>query len=119
MIGSCLLSKPSGRVEALGEGVEVYSGHFQSLRLGWKPFLNVDASQRAFMMSGKVHHILADVLQMRRSGPDLRPNFFDRLGDRDFRFRIKRVWQKNCQSESKNVRNVFLHGIRYSNSVLF
>ena len=84
MIGSCLLSKPSGRAEELGGGVEVYFGHFQSLRLGWKPFLNVDATQRAFMMSGKVHHILAQVLQM-RPGPDMPPNFFDRVGDHEYR----------------------------------
>ena len=85
MIGSCLLTKPSGRAEDLGGGVEVYFGHFQSLRLGWQPFLNVDATQRAFMMSGKVHHILADSLQMRRNGPDLPPNFFDRVNDHEFR----------------------------------
>ena len=85
MIGSCLLSRPSGRAEELGGGVEVYFGHFQSLRLGWQPFLNVDATQRAFMMSGKVHHILADFLQMDRSGSDLPPNFFDHVGDYKYR----------------------------------
>ena len=83
MIGSCLLSKPSGRAEELGGGVEVYFGHFQSLRLGWQPFLNVDASQRAFMMSDKVHFILAQVLQL-RTGPDMPPNFFDRVVDREY-----------------------------------
>ena len=85
MIGSCLLTKPSGRSEYLGGGVEVYFGHFQSLRLGWKPFLNVDATQRAFMMSGKVHHILADSLQMRCNGADFPPNFFDNLSQNDYR----------------------------------
>ena len=85
MLGSCLLTKPSGRAENLGGGVEVYFGHFQSLRLGWQPFLNVDATQRAFMMSGKVHFILAEALQMRGSGPDLPPNFFDNLRDNDYR----------------------------------
>ena len=103
MIGSCLLSKPSGRAEELGGGVEVYFGHFQSLRLGWQPFLNVDATQRAFMMSGKVHHILADVLQMRRSGPDLPPNFFDRVGDHDFREFGKKIATLKVKIERNNI----------------
>jgi hypothetical protein len=61
MLGSCLLSQPVGKSEDLGGGVEVWFGHFQSLRLGWKPFLNVDATQRAFLKSGKVHEIMADM----------------------------------------------------------
>ena len=90
MIGSCLLTKPkSGRAVNLGGGAEVYFGHFQSLRLGWQPFLNIDATQRAFMMSGKVHLILAEVfaktLPLRGSGPELPPTFFDNLRDYDYR----------------------------------
>ena len=63
MLGSCLLSSPMGRATDLGGGVEVWFGHFQSLRLGWKPFLNVDATQRAFLKSGLVHVIMADMFQ--------------------------------------------------------
>ena len=65
MLGSCLLSKPTGRAAELGGGVEVWFGHFQSLRLGWKTFLNVDATQRAFLKSGKVHIIMADMTRTR------------------------------------------------------
>lgn len=65
MLGSCLLSKPTGRPQELGGGVEVWFGHFQSLRLGWKPFLNVDATQRAFLKSGKVHLIMAEMFNTR------------------------------------------------------
>jgi len=61
MLGSCLLSQPVGKSEDLGGGVEVWFGHFQSLRLGWKPFLNVDVTQRAFLKSGKVQEIMADI----------------------------------------------------------
>lgn len=75
MIGSCLLSKPSGRAEELGGGVEVWFGHFQSLRLGWQPFLNVDATQRAFLKSGKVHLIMADMTRSRVG---------ETLNDRDY-----------------------------------
>ncbi len=75
MLGSCLLSKPVGRSEDLGGGVEVWFGHFQSLRLGWKPFLNVDATQRAFLKSGLVHVIMADMFRARPG---------DRLDDRDY-----------------------------------
>ncbi len=75
MLGSCLLSKPVGRSEDLGGGVEVWFGHFQSLRLGWKPFLNVDATQRAFMKSGLVHEIMA---AMFRAGVG------ERLNDHDY-----------------------------------
>lgn len=65
MLGSCLLTKPTGSARELGGGVEVWFGHFQSLRLGWKPFLNVDATQRAFLKSGKVHVIMADMSRTR------------------------------------------------------
>ena len=75
MLGSCLLSRPSGRAEDLGGGVEVWFGHFQSLRLGWQPFLNVDATQRAFVKSGKVHELMAEMF---------RANVGQPLGDRDY-----------------------------------
>jgi hypothetical protein len=77
MLGSCLLSKPvAGRNKELGGGVEVWFGHFQSLRLGWKPFLNVDATQRAFMKSGLVHEIMANMFRARPG---------DRLNDRNYK----------------------------------
>jgi len=60
-IENTLVSKELGKPVDLGGGVEVWFGHFQSLRLGWKPFLNVDATQRAFMKSGLVHEIMADM----------------------------------------------------------
>ena len=75
MLGSCLLSRPSGRAEDLGGGVEVWFGHFQSLRLGWQPFLNVDATQRAFFKSGKVHELMAEMF---------RSNVGQPLNDRDY-----------------------------------
>lgn len=75
MLGSCLLNKPTGRAEDLGGGVEVWFGHFQSLRLGWRPFLNVDASQRAFLKSGKVHVIMAEMYRTRVG---------EQLNDRDY-----------------------------------
>ena len=70
-VGPSLVSKhPNGPVD-LGGGVEVWFGHFQSLRLGWKPFLNVDATQKAFLKSGQVHAIMADMCRT-RIGEELR-----------------------------------------------
>ena len=57
-----MLSKSSGRATDLGNGVEVWFGHFQSLRLGWQTFLNVDATQKAFLRSGPVHEIMASMM---------------------------------------------------------
>ena len=66
IIGRNLLKEPEkGHAEDLGGGVELWFGHFQSLRLGWKPFLNVDSSQRAFLKSGLVHEIMADMFNLR------------------------------------------------------
>ena len=49
----------SGRRVELGGGVEIWHGYFQSLRLGWEPYLNVDATQRAFFMPIRLHEIMA------------------------------------------------------------
>ena len=65
-LGACILQQPlPGRSVPLEGGVEVWFGHFQSLRLAWKPFLNVDATQRAFLMSGKVQDIMEEMLKAR------------------------------------------------------
>jgi len=65
-LGACILQQPApGRSVPLEGGVEVWFGHFQSLRLAWKPFLNVDATQRAFLMSGKVQDIMEEMLRAR------------------------------------------------------
>jgi len=65
MLENSLFSNPVGRSKDLGGGVEVWFRHFQSLRLGWKPFPNVDSTQRAFMKSRKVHEIMADMFNTR------------------------------------------------------
>lgn len=65
ILGSCLFNKLTGRAEVLDGGVEVWFGHFQSLRLGWQLFLNVDVTQRAFLKSGKVHMIMAEMFKKR------------------------------------------------------
>ena len=41
VIGTNIISK--GRAYDLGGGVEAWFGHFQSLRLAWKPFVVIDA----------------------------------------------------------------------------
>lgn len=65
LVDSCLLSQPNGRITELGNGVELWFGHFQSLRLGWKAFLNVDATQKAFFKSGPLHEIMASMTDSR------------------------------------------------------
>ena len=101
MLGSCLLSKPDGEPIYLGEGVEVWFGHFQSLRLGWQPFLNVDATQRAFVMSGKVHEILAEVFKCRPGDNPLRnqkdfDDFSKKIATLKVRFRFFILLLKKC-----------------------
>ena len=60
MLDRCVLTMPaSGRRVELGGGVEIWHGYFQSLRLGWEPYLNVDATQRAFFMPIKLHEMMA------------------------------------------------------------
>ncbi|XP_046448978.1 protein argonaute-2-like isoform X2 [Daphnia pulex] len=104
MLGSCLLSKPVGRSEDLGGGVEVWFGHFQSLRLGWKPFLNVDATQRAFLKSGLVHVIMADMFRARPG---------DRLDDRDYGdFHKKIATLKVSYNRGKYIATVGCNGIK-------
>ncbi|KAF5277709.1 hypothetical protein FQR65_LT03689 [Abscondita terminalis] len=47
-VGRSFFTKPRDRVMDLGEGMEMYNGFYQSAILGWKPFLNVDVSHKAF-----------------------------------------------------------------------
>lgn len=55
----------NGRAVNLGGGLEVWTGHFQSLRLGWRPFLNVDSTQSVIVKTGKVHEIMAEMCKSR------------------------------------------------------
>ena len=71
VIGSSLMSKDMGQPFDLGGGVEAWFGHFQSLRLGWKPFMIIDASQRAFVKGGAVHDMFAQECGF-RSAQELR-----------------------------------------------
>jgi hypothetical protein len=77
MLGSenCLFSKTDEGCAAIGGGIEIWSGWFQSLCLGSTKFLNVDATQRSFLKSGKVHEIMADMYRTRIG---------ERLDDRDY-----------------------------------
>ncbi|KAF5277711.1 hypothetical protein FQR65_LT03691 [Abscondita terminalis] len=47
-VGRSFFTKPQDRLLDLGEGMEMYYGFYQSAILGWKPFLNVDVSHKAF-----------------------------------------------------------------------
>uniref|UniRef100_A0A0P5QUR0 Argonaute-2 n=1 Tax=Daphnia magna TaxID=35525 RepID=A0A0P5QUR0_9CRUS len=108
MLGSCLLSKPTGRPQELGGGVEVWFGHFQSLRLGWKPFLNVDATQRAFLKSGKVHLIMAEMFNTRPG---------EELYDRDYMdFSKKIATLKVSYNRGQYIATVGCNGIKGSAS---
>lgn len=89
MLGSCLLNKPMGRAQDLGGGLEVWFGHFQSLRLGWQPFLNVDATQRAFVTSDKVHISMANMFGT-KPGEALRDNRqYTEFGQRISNLKVK------------------------------
>ncbi|XP_059352742.1 protein argonaute-2-like [Daphnia carinata] len=108
MLGSCLLSKPTGRAHELGGGVEVWFGHFQSIRLGWKPFLNVDATQRAFMKSGKVHLIMAEMFNTRTG---------EELYDRDYMdFSKKIATLKVSYNRGQYIATVGCNGLKGSAS---
>jgi hypothetical protein len=56
-----MISKNSGNFEDLGSGVEIWSGHFQSLHIGCNPYLNVDVGQKAILKSVKVHELMANI----------------------------------------------------------
>lgn len=45
---------PPKRLMELGDGYELYTGLFQSMVLGWKPYLNVDIAHKGFPMSMSV-----------------------------------------------------------------
>ncbi|XP_031339668.1 protein argonaute-2-like isoform X1 [Photinus pyralis] len=57
-VGRSFFTQPNRMID-LGEGMEMYNGVYQSAVLGWKPFLNVDVSHKAFP---KMMHVL-DMVQ--------------------------------------------------------
>lgn len=62
IFASILLSEPQpGKAISLGNGLEMWAGHFQSLRLGWKPFLIVNATQRSVVKAGPVVDVLLEM----------------------------------------------------------
>ena len=93
-----------GKPHDLGGGVEAWFGHFQSLRLGWKTFLIVDASQRAFVKPGPVHQWMADVFHTRLGEP---------LRDRDYKdFSKKIATLRVCYPRGKYTAKIGCNGIR-------
>ena len=104
IIGSCLLSKEINKPVDLGGGVEVWFGHFQSLRIGWKPFLIVDASQKAFVKPGPVHEWMADMFRS-RPGAALSDNEY-----RDFGRKIATL--KISYSRGKYTANIGCNGLK-------
>ena len=75
VINDSMFSKPLGKTEDLGGGIVAGFGHFQSLRIGFNPFLNVDTTQCAFLKSGKLHELMAAMYE-RNPG--------DRLSDSEY-----------------------------------
>lgn len=65
-VGRSFFSQPREPI-VLQDGMEMYNGFFQSAIMGWKPFLNVDVSHKAFPKHAPVLEIIAELC-----GPDLR-----------------------------------------------
>lgn len=65
-LGACILQQPAPRRPVpTGGFVEFWFGHHQSLRIVWKPFINMDTIQRVFLMAGQVQIIMEEVLRAR------------------------------------------------------
>ncbi|KAG5862205.1 Protein argonaute-2, partial [Gonioctena quinquepunctata] len=60
-VGRSFFVKPE-RIIDLGEGMEMYSGFYQSAIRGWKPFLNVDVAHKAFPKCINVADALVELL---------------------------------------------------------
>uniref|UniRef100_A0A1Y1MI53 Uncharacterized protein n=1 Tax=Photinus pyralis TaxID=7054 RepID=A0A1Y1MI53_PHOPY len=59
-VGRSFFTQPNRMID-LGEGMEMYNGVYQSAVLGWKPFLNVDVSHKAFPKTMNVVDLVEQV----------------------------------------------------------
>nr|XP_022904421.1 protein argonaute-2-like isoform X1 [Onthophagus taurus]XP_022904423.1 protein argonaute-2-like isoform X2 [Onthophagus taurus] len=62
-VGRSFFNTPSGSMIKLGDGTELYNGFYQSVTIGWKPFLNLDIVHKAFPLAINVIDFIEDVLK--------------------------------------------------------
>lgn len=81
-VGRSFFTPPKQRME-LGDGYELYTGLFQSMILGWQPYLNVDIAHKGFPMG-------MSVIDACRQLRDFRPDSeLGRYGEQDLLAKIK------------------------------
>ncbi len=69
-VGRCYFNEHSGKVIQIGNGKYLWVGTFQSVRLGWKPMLNLDIANKPAYFSIPVIEFVAEI--MRRHPNDVR-----------------------------------------------
>ncbi len=62
-VGRCYFNDRSGQVIQIGNGKSLWVGTFQSVRLGWKPMLNLDIANKPAYFSVPVVQFVSDVLK--------------------------------------------------------
>nr|QVD39219.1 Argonaute 2 [Schistocerca gregaria] len=74
-VGRSFFTTPK-EVLPLGNGMHMWLGFYQSVILGWKPFLNVDVAHKGFPADKNVSEIMAEVVGSRNAtfNPDVELN---------------------------------------------
>jgi hypothetical protein len=59
--------------------MEMYRGSYQSVTMGWKPFLNIDVANKAFPSATKVVNLIEDLFG-KQAVQGLKPYEAEKLG---------------------------------------
>ena len=62
-VGRCYFNEHGGQVIQIGNGKYLWVGTFQSVRLGWKPMLNLDIANKPAYFSIPVIQFVSDILK--------------------------------------------------------
>ncbi len=62
-VGRCYFNDLSGRIINIGNGKSLWVGTFQSVRLGWKPMLNLDIANKPAYFSIPMVNFVTEVLK--------------------------------------------------------
>uniref|UniRef100_A0A8D8VXJ5 Protein argonaute-2 n=1 Tax=Cacopsylla melanoneura TaxID=428564 RepID=A0A8D8VXJ5_9HEMI len=103
-VGRSYFSKPDPRrLVDLGDGLHLWPGFYQSSRIGWRPFLNVDVAHKGFPVQMHVIDIIKDICRGQLP-PEL--NDYDKVSLKTRVGNLKVIYEIPNQPNSRKIYKV-------------